>query len=249
MVLAMSNARLASGLALATTLAWAGVARADDLAPLPAPPSAAPPTAPVTSPYAPPSPSAMASAPPSSAPPSSAASLRVSVHAESKQTADAPTGAAPVRSIDDEVLLHGFRFGYGFVMNYDEPVPAFQGQSLKTKVGLRSPHHFLLGYELVYRVTGHSWLNVLLIGNGMVAGLEQSKLLPSANLMLGFEIKNSFQLGVGANLSPLKGSEGHTVLAAGWTPKVGRLYTPVHAYFIPDVDGVHRIGLTTGVTF
>ena len=53
----------------------------------------------------------------------------------------------------------------------------------------------------------------------------------------------------GANLSPLKGSEAHTIVAAGWTPKVGTIYTPLHAFFIPDVDGYHRMGITTGVTF
>ena len=168
----MSNARFALPSVLAITLLGsAGIARAADLAPLPSPSSAAPPDA---SPYSPPPPNAMASAPPppASAPaPASASSLRVSVQAESQQIPDAPTSPAPVRSIDDEVLLHGFRFGYGFVMNYDEPVAAFKGESLKTKAGLRSPHHFLLGYELVYRVTGHSWLNVLLIGNGMMAVL------------------------------------------------------------------------------
>jgi hypothetical protein len=134
-------------------------------------------------------------------------------------------------------------------MNYDQPVAAFDGKSLKEKAGLRSPSHFLLGYEVMYRVVGHSWLNVLLLGNAIIAGLEQSKILPSANLLIGFELKNTFQVGVGANLSPLKGSEGHTIIAAGWTPRVGTIYTPVHFYFIPDVDGVHRMGVTTGVTF
>jgi hypothetical protein len=153
------------------------------------------------------------------------------------------------KSPDDSVLLHGFRLGYGFVMNHDKPVQAFDGKSLEDKVGLRSPHHFLLGYEVLYRVISHSWLNVLMLGNAMVAGIEQSKFLPSANLMIGAEIKNSFQVGVGANLSPLKGSEAHAVVAAGWTPKIGTIYTPVHFYFIPDVDGVHRMGITTGVTF
>jgi hypothetical protein len=160
-------------------------------------------------------------------------------------------GAAPpsATSPDDETLLHGFRLGYGYVMNYDKPAIAFDGKSLQEVAGLRSPHHFLLGYEAVYRVVGHSWLNVLLLGNAMVAGLEQSKFLPSANLLIGFELKNTFQLGVGANLSPLKGSEAHTIIAAGWTPRVGTIYTPVHFFFIPDVDGVHRMGVTTGVTF
>ncbi len=181
--------------------------------------------------------------------PAQSSSVKMTLEATQQPIDQPPPPEKKERSPDDYVLLHGFRLGYGFVMNYDKPAQAFNGKSLKDQAGLRSPHHFLLGYEVVYRVIGHSWLNVLLLGNGMLAGLEQSKLLPSANLMIGFEIKNSFQMGVGANLSPLKGSEAHTVAAAGWTPRVGSIYTPVHLYFIPDVDGNHRMGITTGVTF
>jgi len=100
---------------------------------------------------------------------------------------DRPADAPPIaKSPDDYSILHGFRLGYGYVMNYDQPTAAFDGKSLKEKLGLRSPSHFLLGYEIMYRVVGHSWLNVL---------------HPGALLL--------------------------------------------H----PDVDGVHHIGLTTGVTF
>ena len=162
---------------------------------------------------------------------------------------DRPAQADTKKSPDDSVLLHGFRIGYGHVMNYDAPVASLGGKSLKELAGLRAPHHLLLGYELMYRVASHSWLNVLLLGNAMIAGIEQSKFLPSGNLLIGAEIKSSFQLGLGANLSPLKGSEAHAIVAAGWTPRVGSIYTPIHFYFIPDVDGVHRMGVTTGVTF
>ncbi len=183
-------------------------------------------------------------------PPPPAATSSVKLTYESTRVDDRPAHEpAPARSPDDYSLLHGFRIGYGYVMNYDQPAEAFHGKSLKEQADLRSPSHFLLGYEVVYRVVGHSWLNVLLLGNAMVAGLEQSKVLPSANMLIGFEIKNTFQMGVGANLSPLKGSEAHTIIAAGWTPRIGTIYTPVHFFFIPDVDGVHRMGVTTGVTF
>lgn len=179
--------------------------------------------------------------------PTSSSSLRLTYEAT---RVDRPGSPDPSKSSpDDSTLLHGFRLGYGYVMNYDQPSDALGGQNLKDKLGLRSPHHFLLGYEVVYRVVSHSWLNVLLLANGIVAGLEQSKVLPSANLLIGAELKNTFQIGVGANLSPLKGSEGHTIIAAGWTPRVGSIYTPVHFFFIPDVDGNHRMGITTGVTF
>lgn len=190
--------------------------------------------------------------PPLAAPvpaPAATSSLKLTYEATRVDRPLAEREGAPVRTPDDYTLLHGFRLGYGYVMNYDQPTVAFDGKSLKEKIGLRSPSHFLLGYEVVYRIQTHSWMNILLLGNAMVAGLEQSKVLPSANLLIGVELKNTFQVGVGANLSPLKGSEAHTIIAAGWTPRVGTIYTPLHFFFIPDVDGVHRMGVTTGVTF
>ena len=202
--------------------------------------------------HPPPLPATSSTAPHSdSTPPPSSSSVRLTYEAtKTGATADHPVEPAPrPKSPDDSLLLHGFRLGYGYVFNYDDPSSAFENRSFKERAGLRSPHHLLIGYEVVYRVVGHSWLNVLLMGNGMIAGLEQSKVLPSANLLIGAEIKNSFQIGIGANLSPLKGSEAHAIVAAGWTPRVGTIYTPLHAYFIPDVDGYHRMGVTTGVTF
>ena len=150
---------------------------------------------------------------------------------------------------DDSRVLHGFRLGYAHVMNYDRPSDNLGGVSLKDKLNLKSPNHFLIGYELVYRVVSHSWLNVVLIANGMIAGMEQSKFLPTANMLIGAELANSFQIGVGGHLSPLKGNEAHTIVAAGWTPRVGSLYTPLHVFFVPDVEGFHRMGVTLGVTF
>lgn len=253
----MTNLRCA-GLSLLTValVTTAGSARAE-VPPLP--PSApvvlpAPAIEPATAPQSAPPPPSAASAPATvtalaEAPPVTPGRESVRLTYESTRVDRPAAATAAAVSPDDSTVLHGFRLGYGYVMNYDKPAEAFNGQSLKDKVGLRSPHHFLLGYEIVYRVVSHSWLNVLLFGNAIVAGLEQSKVLPSANLLIGFELKNTFQIGVGANLSPLKGSEGHTIVAAGWTPRVGDIYTPVHFFFIPDVDGVHRMGVTTGVTF
>lgn len=170
---------------------------------------------------------------------------------ESTQTnVDRPPPAGPKHwAQDDSRILHGFRLGYAHVMNYDQPSENLGGVSIKDKLNLKSPNHFLIGYELVYRVVSHSWLNVVLIGNGMIAGMEQSKFLPTANLLIGAELANSFQIGVGGHLSPLRGNEAHTIIAAGWTPRVGSLYTPLHVFFVPDVEGFHRMGVTVGVTF
>ena len=255
----MTNLRCAGLSLLTVALVTTATSARAEVSPLPLPSApvvlSAPAIEPATAPQPalpPPSPSsapamatATAEAPPVA--PARESYVRLTYESTRVDRAAAPP-AAPV-SPDASTVLHGFRLGYGYVMNYDKPAEAFNGQSLKDKVGLRSPHHFLLGYEVVYRVVSHSWLNVLLFGNAIVAGLEQSKVLPSANLLIGFELKNTFQIGVGANLSPLEGSEGHTIIAAGWTPRVGDIYTPIHFFFIPDVDGVHRVGVTTGVTF
>jgi hypothetical protein len=166
-----------------------------------------------------------------------------------RQDADRPSETTKPDPLDDSHFLHGFRLGYSYVYNYDQPLPSLGNKSFADRTGTKSPHNFLLGYEMLVRLMGHSWLNVILLANALVAGLEQSKVLPSGNAVIGFEIHNSFQLGVGAHLTPLKGQEGHVVVAGGWTPRVGNFYIPVHGFFVPDVEGNHRMGVLTGVTW
>jgi hypothetical protein len=147
-------------------------------------------------------------------------------------------------------LLHGFRLGYMFVNDFDKPIDASDpDSSLKAQLDMKSPHLFVIGYEVMRRMVGHSWLNVILVGNAMVAGLEQSKFYPSANFLIGFEIDRSFQIGVGPNLTPTRDKAAHVIFAAGWTPLVGRIYLPVHAFYVPDVDGNFRTGMTVGVNW
>ncbi len=207
-----------------------------------------PPTA--TAAPKPPAPTALPPIPPASPAPASPSPIPPVQVAAGADVVDRATPAPSASSIAaNERVLHGFRIGYGYVANFDKPVKTFGGASLSDKIGMRSPHSMIIGYELMYRMTGQSWLNVILVGNVMVAGLEQSQFYPTGNALLGFEFNNSFQLGVGANLVPLKDNAAHTIFAAGWTPRAGSFYVPVHAFFIPDVDGVHRMGMTTGVTW
>ncbi len=145
-------------------------------------------------------------------------------------------------------FLHGFRLGYNYWFRLNRSTCA-DCPSLGQRYGLRSPHSFVIGYEVAYRMIGNSWLNVLLVGNASVAGIEQSRVLPSANLLIGAELDESFQIGVGVNVAPVEDKVTHMIAAAGWTPAVGEFYTPVHLYFIPDVDGNHRMGATVGVTW
>ncbi len=165
-------------------------------------------------------------------------------------SADHPaTPPSEKESLSDQRFLSGFRLGYLYVAESTKPLQALGGDSLAQRVGMRSPHQFLIGYEGVYRMVGHSWLNVILVGNVMASGMEQSKFYPSANALIGFEFRNSFQLGVGVNATPLKDNQAHTIFAAGWTPQAGNFYVPFHFFFVPDVDGAHRMGVTTGVTW
>lgn len=166
---------------------------------------------------------------------------------------DQAEGGAGFREDDppglDRRLLHGFRLGYSFITNADQPDPHNRDESVKESLGLASPHLFVLGYEAFYRMVGHDWLNVILVGNVMVAGLEQSTVIPTANGLLGFELDESFQVGVGVNLAPDEDKPTHMVAAAGWTPQVGSFYVPVHFHLIPDIDQNHRFGTTIGINW
>jgi len=150
------------------------------------------------------------------------------------------------RPLPQKTVLHGFRVGYAYIANYDDPQ---NPNSPKVKYNLRSPSQSLIGYEVMARMVGHDWLNVIFVGNVMVTGLEQSRVLPSANALIGFEINNSFQIGMGANVSADKDKPAHMVAAAGWMPRAGSFYVPVHVFVIPDVDGNHRMGMTVGVNW
>jgi hypothetical protein len=167
-----------------------------------------------------------------------------------------PAGSATAIDEDDEGwhtppghrFLHGFRLGWMYVSHYDSK-PRDNGMTLKDQYGLKSPNMMLLGYEGFYRIVGHSWLNVLMVGNVTVAGLEQSKFIPSANGLIGFEFNRSFQLGIGVNLTPDDQAPSHMIAAAGWTPRAGAIMVPFHVFYIPDTFGNNRMGATVGVNW
>ena len=155
-------------------------------------------------------------------------------------------------------FLHGFRLGYMMLRNTDAKNRSGENEgemvSITEKHGLKTPHMMLIGYEGFYRIIGHSWLNVLLVGNLSVAGLEQSKFIPAASGLLGFEFNHSFQVGVGVNITPDEDAPTHAIFAVGWTPRVGSLYFPVHIFAVPEPGvngekGNHRFGSTVGVTW
>jgi hypothetical protein len=183
-------------------------------------------------------------------------SLALAPPSVSAQAPQPVVAAAPPVLADDDGGWHrpagerftsGFRLGWMYLANFDaKNRVGDNGQmtSLKDQYGLKNPNMFLLGYEGFYRVLGHSWLNVLMVGNISVAGLDQSKFIPTGSGLIGFEINRSFELGVGVNLIPDAQSPSHMIVAAGWTPRVGAIQTPIHFFYIPDSAGTDAMGNT-----
>jgi len=190
-----------------------------------------------------------APAPPSPSPPQPAAA--------SQPAAPPTTDEPPARPVVKR-FVSGFRLGWLYINNIDAPRPDApvsmlhpgQTMSLREQFGLRAPNMFLVGYEGFYRVLSHAWLNVLMVGNISVAALDQGKAIPSVNGLLGFEIDRGFQVGVGINVTPDPVVPTHMVVAAGWTPSVGSIQTPIHVLFIPDPEANNfRMGATLGMNW
>lgn len=134
-----------------------------------------------------------------------------------------------------KLFRHGFRLGYAYLHNADD-------------LGIRSDL-FVFGYEANQKVVGGEWLDVVLVENVVLAGVNQGYAIPSANLIIGVEIADQVQIGTGLNLSGLsENSPLSQVIAVGYMPSVGRLQVPLHLSFIPD-DKHWRIAATTGVNW
>lgn len=139
---------------------------------------------------------------------------------------------------------HGFRVGYSYVnlprAYFDSPLAQ-----------LKSPHLFTMGYEVTQTMDGGGWLDVITVQNITLAGIDQNVFIPSFNALVGFEILDQIQLGVGPSLTPLDPNEKYVrlIAAAGWTPQAGAFNVPVHFLLIPDPEGHWRVGATVGVNW
>jgi hypothetical protein len=184
-----------------------------------------------------------------------AASLTVRLQDASSSSTEAPVDPPLPERPPEAFLLHGFRLGYMYTFDVEGALDSRNptGPSYAQQYDVRSPHSFLFGYEVAWRMVGHEWLNVLLIGNVSIAGVEQSRFYPSGNLLFGFELVapgiGDVQVGIGASFTPTKDEPVHMLLAAGIAPLIGSFYLPLHVFFVPDVDGHHRFGVTVGANF
>ena len=151
-----------------------------------------------------------------------------------------------------EIFMHGFRLGYLYVNGIGtalDPRNDPDGQTYAERYDMRAPHLFMFGYEITWRMIGHDWLNVILTANLLIAGLEQSRFFPSCNFLIGFEAFRMAQQGIGVSLTPTLEEPAHMIIAAGFTPRIGSFYVPIHAFFVPDMDGHHKLGITLGISF
>ena len=158
----------------------------------------------------------------------------------SPASASAPIEEEPSDTIIEKRNLHGFRLGY----SYAPEAPTYSDR-------VKSPHMFVIGYEFTQRLTGGDWLNVVTVENLMLSGLNQSLIVPTVNVLVGFEINNAVQLGVGPNINLFDPNDKilHMVVAGGFAKNAGAFNVPIHAFYIPDIDGDYRVGLTTGVNW
>jgi hypothetical protein len=149
--------------------------------------------------------------------------------------------AVSMSNSDDWTTRKGLRFGYNYV----------SGGERSDRI--ISPHMFAIGFESQQTMSGGDWLDLLFVQNVTISGLEQSLVIPSANVLVGFEINDSLQLAVGANATIYDPADDnnyvHLVSAIGWTQAAGHFSVPVHLIYIPDVNEYWRLAVTTGVNW
>ena len=132
----------------------------------------------------------------------------------------------------------GFRMGYGYVAESD----------------LQSPHLMVLGWDHMQTVSTGTRIDVIVAGNVSLGGMNQGVLLPSSHLIIGYQFNDSLQLGIGpvltfSELNTTPSTRLNMIAAAGWNIKMGDVYFPIHAAYVPDVDGRWRTYITTGMNW
>ena len=114
-----------------------------------------------------------------------------------------------------------------------------------------TPHMMVMGFEVSQELIGGEGLDVLFISNLSVSGINQSKLVPSLNFLVGVELADALQVGIGPSIgwTMPQGEALHMLAGAGWTVSAGEFEVPLHVGYIPDVSSRDRFIITTGVSF
>ena len=138
----------------------------------------------------------------------------------------------------------GFSYGFYTVEEFTDlinKIPFFIADSYSpflTNFGVSLEQRILLG-----TTESHFAFQEILI----LSGIDQSIVLPSLAVLVGFRAKSGFEFGIG----PIIGISGFSVLyAVGWTISFQGVYCPIDVIFVPDVKtGRHLIAIYSGFNF
>jgi hypothetical protein len=178
--------------------------------------------------------------------------LSTTAHAAPVATAEPPP--APTR-IDTTI-------GEGQRDDLDKPQPdinTFHGARIGYVLSLGaeeygySAHNLAMGYEWFQVIDAGSRVDFLTVQNVVVIGINQGLFIPAANAIVGIEVDETLQLGVGANLNlgamMVDGQALGMVAAVGLVLDAGDVNVPVHLSAVPQREGPPRLALTTGVNW
>ena len=134
--------------------------------------------------------------------------------------------------------VSGFRMGYGYV----------EDNRLTTN------HLMILGWDHMAFIDSDSNIDVVVAGNLSLGGMNQSEVLPSGHLVVGYQMFDSIQFGVGPivtfdEVEPEIIPRLNMIVAAGWNIEMGDAYLPLHIGYVPDPDGRWRAYVTTGMNW
>ena len=135
-------------------------------------------------------------------------------------------------------IVSGFRMGYGYV----------EDERLTTN------HLMILGWDHMAFIDSGANIDVVVAGNLSLGGMNQSEVLPSGHLIVGYQMFDSIQFGVGPvvtldEVEPELVPRLNMIVAAGWNIEMGDAYLPLHVGYVPDPDGRWRAYVTTGMNW
>lgn len=156
------------------------------------------------------------------------------------QAQDAPVIKDTITPYVQPVNLSGPRIGFSFIDGIN-PHPLFEVFSDGEKEF--SPFTTLFGWQFEHRYfTAPDGSAGLIEFIPMVAGFEQGRVIPLANLIVGYRTASGFEIGVGPQVNPLGSG---VVFAMGNNYKTAYVNFPVNLAVVVGKETL-RIGITCG---
>jgi hypothetical protein len=135
----------------------------------------------------------------------------------------------------EPISLAGPRFG--FTMMSDGVVEKLASRSINVR-----PTVSQFGWQIEKRFSTGDGPTIVTEFVGLVGGLDQDVVLPSATWLIGIRTASGAEFGVGPNLTPAGTA---MAIAAGVTFRSGNLNIPVNVAVVPSRSGM-RVSMLTG---